>query len=177
MLLFFRTQSRLFADTCGVHNLHGMPGVYGAICSAIACAAIPSRRYGERIFAEMFPRGTSQGGYQMAALGITLGIALGSGSFAGLLVKHLSRLSIFGGSLPELPTFLDESYWTVPEDYGPLQPAGHFARKQSSNEVMAVVDDGEDDDDDNSRSKVTKKKAASKPPKVKTDNMELTEMP
>jgi len=36
-------------DTCGVHNLHGMPGVLGAITSAIAIAAASEEVYQKRL--------------------------------------------------------------------------------------------------------------------------------
>merc|ERR1712100_276962 len=32
-------------DTCGVHNLHGMPGILGGICGAIAAAAADSTAF------------------------------------------------------------------------------------------------------------------------------------
>jgi ammonium transporter Rh len=33
-------------DTCGVLNLHGIPGILGGIIGAIVCAAIPASEYG-----------------------------------------------------------------------------------------------------------------------------------
>ena len=32
-------------DTCGVHNLHGMPGVFAGIVGAIAAASIDQNKY------------------------------------------------------------------------------------------------------------------------------------
>ena len=32
-------------DTCGIHNLHAMPGLIGAIASIISTAAIPYENY------------------------------------------------------------------------------------------------------------------------------------
>lgn len=34
-------------DTCGVHNLHGMPGVLGAIVGAVTAALATKDVYGE----------------------------------------------------------------------------------------------------------------------------------
>lgn len=34
-------------DTCGVHNLHGMPGILGAVVGIITAAAATPEAYGK----------------------------------------------------------------------------------------------------------------------------------
>lgn len=34
------------SDTCGINNLHGMPGVLGGIISAICCALLEKENFG-----------------------------------------------------------------------------------------------------------------------------------
>ncbi|GFN86134.1 ammonium transporter rh type b-b [Plakobranchus ocellatus] len=84
-------------DTCGVHNLHGMPGVLAAIVAA--CLAAVSRDWNKKDQAAIFPetfssdeldggKGRSayeQGGYQFLAAVITFGFAIVSGTFTGSL--------------------------------------------------------------------------------------------
>jgi len=81
-------------DTCGVHNLHGMPGLIGGITGAIASAAVGNEVYGQNIGtiypARAGPDGRSaieQAGYQLAALLITVTIALSSGVLTGVIVQ------------------------------------------------------------------------------------------
>jgi hypothetical protein len=40
---------RTAQDTCGVHNLHGMPGIFGALVGVLAAAIIPASTYGGEI--------------------------------------------------------------------------------------------------------------------------------
>ena len=35
-------------DTCGVHNLHGMPGVFAGIAGIVASALATTAQYGNR---------------------------------------------------------------------------------------------------------------------------------
>lgn len=42
------------ADTCGVHNLHGMPAVFSAVVSAIYAAVATKETYGSQLF-DIFP--------------------------------------------------------------------------------------------------------------------------
>jgi ammonium transporter Rh len=79
-------------DTCGVHNLHGMPGLIGGITGAIASAAVGDEIYGQNI-GTVYPAralGRSAGeqaGMQLLALAITLAIAVISGALTGLIVQ------------------------------------------------------------------------------------------
>jgi len=82
-------------DTCGVLNLHGIPGIIGAISGAVSASFAGETVYGEDV-SSMFPaRGdgrsaTEQGWVQAAVLLITLGISLSSGALSGYIVKLLS---------------------------------------------------------------------------------------
>jgi ammonium transporter Rh len=79
-------------DTCGVHNLHGMPGFFGGIIGAIISGVATPEEYGSS-FSILFPlvpgQRTSgmQAGWQLAALALVLGVAIVGGVIAGLCLK------------------------------------------------------------------------------------------
>lgn len=81
-------------DTCGIHNLHGMPGILGSVASAIVCHAARDAYYGGpgSVLAR-FPKHTAllQGRAQWAGLGCTLGLALASGALTGLILRLLPQ--------------------------------------------------------------------------------------
>uniref|UniRef100_A0A0B7B1C0 Ammonium transporter AmtB-like domain-containing protein n=1 Tax=Arion vulgaris TaxID=1028688 RepID=A0A0B7B1C0_9EUPU len=115
-------------DTCGVHNLHGMPGVLAAIGSAVLAAMSGSWSLHDRIaiFPETFEENSTvtgalgrtagqQGGYQFLAATITLGIAIGGGALTGLILK----LPIWNAPEDE-HLFDDSENWEVPDEGVPL---------------------------------------------------------
>ena len=80
-------------DTCGVHNLHGIPGVMGGLGGFISSCIASDVLYGESI-SNVFPaRGDGrsameQGGFQLVALFSTLGISIVGGLLIGLVLKQ-----------------------------------------------------------------------------------------
>ena len=86
-------------DSCGVHNLHGMPAIFGSICVAIAVATQDAAT-SDRFLSYQWLR-------QLCGMATTLGVALVTGALTGLLLKF---------SLPR-PTnpFRDSTYWTTAE--------------------------------------------------------------
>ncbi|NWV12304.1 RHAG protein, partial [Ptilonorhynchus violaceus] len=88
-------------DTCGVHNLHGLPGILGGIAGIIVTAITDERRNGHQLTP----------GMQAAALGSTLGIALVGGALTGAILKLP-----FLGQVPDQNCFDDSAYWEVPEE-------------------------------------------------------------
>ncbi|XP_043513215.1 ammonium transporter Rh type A isoform X2 [Frieseomelitta varia] len=122
-------------DTCGVHNLHGMPGVLGGIFGALMAGLANEASYDYSLY-EIFPArapsseaklaemrdnyGISAGlnrtageqaGYQLLVLAITVGIAIVSGLITGLMM----RMSICG-SISEEQKFDDEAHWELEEE-------------------------------------------------------------
>jgi len=95
-------------DTCGILNLHGLPGILGGLAGTIACATAKSQEYGISI-ATYFPHGTSQAPYQIYGLLITLGISISSGLLVGFVVSKI----IPGPK----QLFQDSEHWEVSKDY------------------------------------------------------------
>lgn len=79
-------------DTCGVHNLHGMPALLGVIASAIALAANDGSKPGNQILAAV----------------VTLAIATVGGYGTGLLVSRLATDN-------EKNQYSDLPYWHLDE--------------------------------------------------------------
>ena len=82
-------------DTCGIHNLHGMPSVLGGLLSV----AIPS----------MFPEmSVFDPDVQLTGIGMTLGAAIVTGLFTGVFMKCFSDGAELGS---------DAYYWEVADDF------------------------------------------------------------
>ncbi|KPP77135.1 Rhesus blood group family type B glycoprotein-like [Scleropages formosus] len=103
------------ADTCGVHNLHGMPGILGAVVGAVTASLATREVYGdgmEDVFPEIYAGNFSaseQGVRQAISLAVTLGMALVGGVIVGFILK----LPIYSGP-PDTICFEDAIYWEVP---------------------------------------------------------------
>ncbi|KAI1897700.1 hypothetical protein AGOR_G00085980 [Albula goreensis] len=84
-------------DTCGVHNLHGMPGILGGLAGIVAVA--------------MGKKKEGNAAMQAAALASSIGFALIGGAVTGLIM----RLPVWGQP-PDQNCFDDSIYWEVPEE-------------------------------------------------------------
>lgn len=80
-------------DTCGVHNLHGAPGVYSGLLSALFAAIATVDTYGSE-YSNIFSAGAADGRsssmqavYQLVALVTTLVLSFGTGFISGLIAK------------------------------------------------------------------------------------------
>uniref|UniRef100_A0AAY5K8Z4 Ammonium transporter Rh type A n=1 Tax=Esox lucius TaxID=8010 RepID=A0AAY5K8Z4_ESOLU len=78
-------------DTCGVHNLHGMPGILGGIAGIVAVA---------------MGKKNGSAAMQACALASSLGFALVGGAITGLIMKLP-----FWGQPPDQNCFDDSIYW------------------------------------------------------------------
>ena len=83
-------------DTCGVNNLHGIPGIIGGLGGFISASLADDNLYGDNI-SVIFPgrangrTALQQGLYQLAALGTTLGISISGGLITGFIIKYLPQ--------------------------------------------------------------------------------------
>ncbi|XP_026147274.1 ammonium transporter Rh type A-like [Carassius auratus] len=84
-------------DTCGVHNLHGMPGILGGLASIVATA--------------LGKKHNVSPGTQACGLASSLGFALVGGLVTGLIMKIP-----FLGQPPDQNCFDDSVFWEVPEE-------------------------------------------------------------
>lgn len=84
-------------DTCGVHNLHGMPGILGGLAGIVAAA--------------LHKKNGVTAARQAGGLASSLGIALVGGLITGLIMKIP-----FWSQPPDQNCFDDSIYWEVPEE-------------------------------------------------------------
>ena len=121
-------------DTCGVLNLHGIPGMIGGISGAISAASAGESVYGGDI-GLVFPARSSgrsashQGAMQTACLFTTIGIAIAGGLVTGIVLKFIPNP---GDARYEV--FEDKRYWEElaeeDEEDEPLEIDAEMADKQ-----------------------------------------------
>jgi len=86
-------------DTCGIHNLHGMPGLLGGIFSIIVPQLYKNTGYNET--------------HQALGLGMTLVVALASGAITGFVLKAIGcpDTDVPEGQPKEETLFNDKIFW------------------------------------------------------------------
>ncbi|XP_068128570.1 ammonium transporter Rh type C isoform X2 [Hyperolius riggenbachi] len=112
-------------DTCGINNLHGMPGIIGGIVGAVTAAAATAGVYTNEGLVAMFGftgdyvhrTPSIQGGYQAAGLCVSLAFGFVGGAVVGLFLKLP-----FWGAPSDENCFYDGVYWELPEE-DPEEPA------------------------------------------------------
>jgi ammonium transporter Rh len=105
-------------DTCGVHNLHGLPGIYSGVISAIAIAGSAGKGFPDDYFAVMADGGTrsQQAAAQIYMVLISLAISI----VGGLTGGYICSLSIWQ---PVSTLYHDVEHFEACED---KMPRDHF---------------------------------------------------
>lgn len=103
-------------DTCGVHNLHGMPGILSAFVAVIAARLSTITSIPEHEIRIIYPKLVDgnfqqQANMQMAGLAVTLGISIVGGIVTGLVLR-----APFITPTEDKYLFDDKKYWIVDED-------------------------------------------------------------
>ena len=133
-------------DSCGVHNLHGMPGVLGGLLSALLCYMADSATYGPALYlimGNMAPKEGSealaeaqallpgqveagpghsaqyQATIQLTALGITLAVAIGGGFITGIIIN----IPFLTSNMNDTELFDDFQFWQGPDEAEPQSKA------------------------------------------------------
>lgn len=97
-------------DTCGIHNLHAMPSVIGALASVI----LAGYKYAHNEDPDVYGNNlNSQWWRQLLAIFLCIAFAVTAGMLVGKLLKAVE--SNEEGSISD---FHDNNYWEVAEDYG-----------------------------------------------------------
>ncbi|KAJ1528645.1 hypothetical protein ONE63_007040 [Megalurothrips usitatus] len=126
-------------DTCGVHNLHGMPGVFAGLVGAVMAAIAGTDTYGGALY-QQFPAMTpragkqleevqeyltnfamqpgegrsalQQAGFQLASLTVTLAVSVVSGTVTG----HVMRQERLFRQPGKDGLFEDGPHWDVADE-------------------------------------------------------------
>ncbi|XP_051489375.1 ammonium transporter Rh type A-like [Apus apus] len=101
----FLTRKLTLQDQCGIHNLHGLPGILGAVASAVAILAAGGH-WGDR-----------GAGRQAQCQAAGLVVAMGGSLLAGLLAGAALRLPCLAQPPPRL-SFDDSLYFKIQDQAG-----------------------------------------------------------
>lgn len=112
-------------DTCGVNNLHGMPGLISGFGAILAAGLATKDLYGDglpKIFALTDRSPSENAGYQAAALGVSVGMGLAGGAITGLVLlipiwNQPGRDEIMN----------DDDTWLIPAVGFPSDVGGHHS--------------------------------------------------
>jgi len=135
-------------DSCGVHNLHGMPGLLGGLLSVLLAGIATPESYdkysagmADKSLSEIFPAmgdtATSQAVRQLLAILCTMAMAVTGGLVTGMVMLLVGRMEKMG------PEDLYNDDWNIdemeskietPEDMRTLLEVGHNVRIISSPE-------------------------------------------
>jgi len=108
-----RSPLRIY-DSTGAQNTHGLGGIIGGLGGIVAASVASNFIYSENV-SGFFPHGhINQGGFQAAAFGVTLGIALLSGFVTGLPLFFFQR---FIHRDNYWYFYSDDGEFVVPPDY------------------------------------------------------------
>ncbi|GMF65264.1 unnamed protein product [Phytophthora lilii] len=101
------------SDTCGILNLHGMPGVVGGFAGAILTFSASDDFYGDSLTsvyaARSYRSASEQGWYQLLAIVSSVGI----GAVSGFIVGYFLKSSRFR---QQKLKYDDEEWFYVPEE-------------------------------------------------------------
>ncbi len=97
------------ADTCGVGNLHGVPGILGGLTSALLSWLLSAPNKA------IIPHGAGQPLVQLESLALTLAVAAAGGLVGGLLV---SKVNLAKQDLAEGELYEDAVFWHEVEPEG-----------------------------------------------------------
>ncbi|KAM4592731.1 ammonium transporter Rh type C 2-like [Odontesthes bonariensis] len=112
-------------DTCGVHNLHAVPGSLGGIIGAIVTAAASEEVYSKEGLVNTFDLEGKLAGRSLQkqaveqAAGVVVATAFGL--VGGVIVGFILKFPIWGDPADD-NCFDDEAYWELPEDEETIPP-------------------------------------------------------
>lgn len=117
-------------DTCGVNNLHGMPGIISGLGSILAAGVAWDETYNydrNSVFPSKSPSNAYLAGAQAICFGISLGIAIFGGLITGLILK----LPFFDRPT-EHDLFDDDKFWLIPVDESLYLSNDDFNKKRDA---------------------------------------------
>uniref|UniRef100_A0A7S3VS73 Ammonium transporter AmtB-like domain-containing protein n=1 Tax=Dunaliella tertiolecta TaxID=3047 RepID=A0A7S3VS73_DUNTE len=111
-------------DTCGIHNLHGLPGILGSFVAGLASLGMTTKDFFTRDCTEVTPRecGGFQLGYQIAGICVAMGISIVWGLIVGTIITYFNPLKELELSLVEC---FDDGPWWQEQTVEPMEDVVH----------------------------------------------------